>query len=102
MADTVFTGKFAAGLALLCRLDILVRNEMVQDDCDPVFVKHSVKARFFEFIHRHGGGDVVAKHDIQLRADQLTCGDGIQSCVRRKDLLRHRHSHVPFPPLVIL
>ena len=72
VADTVLTGKFPALLALLGRLDVLVGDKVVKDDGDFVFVEYGVKAVFGKLVDSHGGGDVVAQHDVQLGPDQLT------------------------------
>ena len=43
--------KGSALHALLCRLDVLVRCEVVHDQGDLLPVEYAVKARFFEFVN---------------------------------------------------
>ena len=100
VTDTVAAGKFPTGLTLLRRLNVFIGNKVVKNNGNSVFVKNPVKSGFFEFIHRHGSGNVVAKDDVQLCADELSCCYLVQSRMGGKNFLCHGHSHginLPLP-----
>ena len=98
MAYAVGAGKFPALLRLLCCLDVLVGDKVVQNDGHPVLVKYLVKACLFEFIDSHRRRDVVSQDDVQLCFDELSRLYLRKSRVGCQDLLCHCHSHDYFPP----
>ena len=91
--DVVFIGKVSRLLNKCCRLDVLVWCKVVHDHCDFCVVKHRSSAVLLKNIDRHGRGNVVAEHHIELGVDKLTCLNLAQSRVSRKNFLRHCHSH---------
>ena len=93
VADAVRAGEIAAGFGLLGGLDVLIGDEVVEDDGDAVAIEDLGEAGFVEFVDGDGGGDVIAEDDVQLCADQLSCGDLLEARVCRHDLLRHGHAH---------
>ena len=97
VAHAVAARKLAARLALLRRLNILVRHKVVEYDRYSVLIENVCKARFLKLMNCDRRRDVVAEHDIQLCIDELTGGNFTETRVRRKDLLRHGHFHFSFP-----
>ena len=88
-----FVRKFAHGLALLRRLDVLVGREVVGHQRNLVAIEHAVAAEFLKLTYRHGAGDVVAENEVELRLDELPRLHLAKPCVRRENLLSHRHCH---------
>ena len=91
--DLLALRKFARALDLACRLDVLIGREVVHDKRDLALV-FDVTARLLHFANGDGRGDVVGEREIELRLDELSLRDVIESRVRGKDLLRHGHSHM--------
>ena len=91
--DLVLMGEFPALLAHLGGLDVLGRNEVVQDDVDGARVTDGIEPRLVEFVDGDRGGDVVAQDHVEFRFDQLAGFDRLQSRRGCQDLLRHCHSH---------
>lgn len=89
----VFTGEFAAYLALHGRLDVLVRREVVEHHDDLVLVEHPVGPGLAEFRDGQRDGDVVAHHHVELRLDELACGDALQPRMCGQYLLCYGHAH---------
>ncbi len=52
--DAVFLCKGTHLLAVFGRFNILIRCEVVHNQCDAVIVKHIFKALAFHFMNRHG------------------------------------------------
>ena len=91
--DIVFICKIAALLALLCRLDVLVRGEMVHYERDLRAVKNAVEAVLLKFVDSDRAGDIITKHHVQLSPYELPFNNTVKSCVLGEDLLCHRHTH---------
>ena len=94
VVDVKPPGEGAALLALGGGLDVLVGCEVVHYQGDFALVEHLVKARRLKLVDRHGGGDVVAQHQVQLRLNELPRPDGRKPRVLGQDFLRHGHSHL--------
>ena len=93
MDDPLLSRERAARRALRRRLDVLVRREMVGHDRDLLPVENARLPEVRELPDRHGGGDVVPQHEVEVRHDQLPRPHLLPPRVPGEDLLRHRHSH---------
>ena len=93
VVDVKAAGEGAALLALGGGLDVFVGGEVIHHQGDFALVKDLAEAGRLKLVDGHGGGDVVAQHQIQLRLDQLSRPDGIKPRVGGQDFLRHGHSH---------
>jgi len=93
IGNLVFLRETAHLTALFRRLDVLVRGKVIQHQRDFISVKNRGSAAFFKLVDRHRRSDVVAEHKVELRLDQLSGFQMLQSGVRGQDFLRHRHSH---------
>ena len=91
--DVVFVGKFPALFGLGGTLDILIGHKVVQHDVHAGLVKDGIESGFFKLIDGHGGGNIVAQHDVELGIDELARLDGTFAAVGGQNLLGHGHSH---------
>ena len=91
--DIVFVGKLTALLGLLGTLDILVGHKVVQHNVHAGFIKYRVEPGFLELIDGNRGGNIVAKHNVQLGIDELPGRYRSFAAMRSEDLLCHGHSH---------
>ena len=71
VGDLVLEGKLPGLFAQPGGLDVLAGGVVVQDDGDLVPVEDLGKARLFKLCNRHGGGDIVAQHQVQPGLDEL-------------------------------
>ena len=86
--------KLSAFQALLRRLNVFVRREVIHYQRNFPVVEHTVKARLFHFADGDRPGDIVRKGKVYICFNQLSGSDRFQPSVMRKNFLRHRHSHV--------
>ena len=86
-------GEGADACALLGRLDVLVRSEVIRDERDPVPVEYAFFSEARKLLYRDRARDVIAEHHIQISHDQLPRMDLREPRRMCEDLLRHRHSH---------
>ena len=84
----------AAFFALLGALYVLVRNKMIHNESYFLPVEDIFKARPVKLADGDGAGDVVGKHHIELRFDELSRLDLRQTCMRGENFLCHCHSHI--------
>ena len=91
--DVVFICKAAALLALLCRLDVFVRGEVIHYKGDLRAVKNAVEAVLLKFVDSDRAGDIVAEHHVQLSPYELPFNNTVKPCMLCEDLLCHRHTH---------
>ena len=71
VSNLMLMGKFPGLLAQLGGLDVLAGGVVVQDNRNFVFVKNLRKASLFKLRNCHGGGDVVAQHQVQPGLNEL-------------------------------
>ena len=113
MLDTHFTyfeiignlisiGKFPHTFAVLRRLDILVRHEMVRYKSNLIFIKYALCIHLLHFFDGHRTCNIVAQYKIQIRFDQLSCLYPVKPCMGSQNLLCHCHSHGFYPPVIIV
>ena len=98
IGNIMLTGKLTHAFAVFCRLDVFIRNKMIQNQCDLILMKNTIYFHFIHFMNCDRRCDIISEHQIQIRLDQLSRTDRVKSCVRRKNFLCHRHSHFNFPP----
>ncbi len=94
--------KLADTFAVLRRFDILIWHKVVQHKRNLIPVKHALRFHFIHLMNSHRRSDIVSENEIQLCLDQLSRADRGKPCMRCKNLLCHRHTHVSFPPDLIL
>ena len=92
------TGKFTDAFAVLRRLDVLIRHEMIQHKCDLVLVKNTVHLHLVHLMNRHRRCDIISENQIQICLNELSGTDRRKSGMRRENLLCHRHTHILSPP----
>ena len=90
----LFGGKFAAQLALLRALYILVGRKVVHNKRNFALFGNLRRARLFKFLYGNGAGYVVGEHHIELGLNELPCLYFFKPRVRRKNFLRHCHCHM--------
>ncbi|MPM65773.1 hypothetical protein SDC9_112675 [bioreactor metagenome] len=93
VGDLMVVGKSAQAFALLGCLDVLVRGEMVWNQSHLILVEYGLLAELRELIDGHRSRNIVAKHHVQVRHDQLACTYRLQIGMVGQDLLRHCHTH---------
>ena len=94
VGELLLVGKVPHELALLGRIDVLVRGEVVRDEDDLVPVEHLAAARLPEVIDGDGRRDVVSEGDIHLGIDQHPGTHLVEPRVPAEYLFRDGHSHV--------
>ena len=98
--DPLRAGKRTARRALGRRLDVLVRGEVVGDDRHLLLVEYLRLPEIRELPDRHGSGDVIPQHEVEIRHDQFPRTHLFPARVAGEDFLRHRHSH-RFSPFIL-
>ena len=69
IGDLILFRKLADTLAVFRRLDILIGYKVIRHQRNLVLVKHAVHLHFVHFLDCNRAGDVIAKHQIQIRLD---------------------------------
>jgi hypothetical protein len=64
--------EFLHPFAVLSRLDVLVRDEIVRDEKDPLSIKHPVQSDLLQLIHHQRKRDIVSHGDVDLHIDQIS------------------------------
>ena len=95
-------GKFTDTFAVLRRLNVLIRHEMIQHERDLVLVKNAVHLHLIHLVNRHRRCDIISENQIQICLNELPCTDRRKSGMRRKNLLCHCHTHILSPPTIKL
>ena len=93
IGDLVLAGELPGLLAQLGGFDILAGGVVVQDDGDFVPVEDLGEARLLKLGDGHGGGDIVAQHQVQPGLDELSRLYFVQPGGLCQNFLRHCHSH---------
>ena len=91
--NIMFPGVLTHALAVFSRLDILIRDKMVHDQCDLIPVKHLVACELIHLLDRNRRCNVIPQHQVQIRLDQISRVHFLQSCSMREYFLSHCHSH---------
>ena len=78
--------------ALRGGLYILVRGEVIRNECDLFAVEHLLAPELRKLPDCNRRGNVVAEHHVELRHHQFPGVHRINSGVRRQNLLTHCHS----------
>ena len=91
--NLVAVRKLANALAVLCGLDILGRHKMIRNQSNLILVEYPLLPETIHFLDRNRSRNIIAKYQIKICLDQLTCLDGRKTCAVRKNLLCHCHSH---------
>ena len=102
ISDIMFTGKFSYTLAVLCRLDIFVRDKVIHDQCHFIFIKYRIYCHLIHLMNCYRWGDIISQYQIQFCFDQLSCFYLLKTRCRCQNFLCHRHSHVSVPPVYIM
>ena len=86
-------GKFTDTFAVLRRLNVLIRHEMIQHERDLVLVKNAVHLHLIHLVNRHRRCDIISENQIQICLNQLSCFYRRQSCMSSQNFLCHCHTH---------
>ena len=91
--DIICLGEISHLLHVLRTLDILIRREMIHDQCDLRIVKYCFLFELGKLIDGNRSGNIISKHKIQICLDQVSGVNLRKSGVCSKDLLCHCHTH---------
>ena len=69
ISDVMLARKLSYTFAVLCRLNIFIRNKVIHNKCDLVFVKHFILCHFIHFMNGNGRCDIISQYQIQIRLD---------------------------------
>ena len=101
VGDLVAVCKLSHAFAVLRRFNILVRDKMIGNEGDLILVKNAVHLHFFHFPDGYRACDIIAKHQIQIRLNELAGFHPVKPRMRRQYFLGHCHSHDLLPPVII-
>jgi len=89
--DPIVMRELAHCLALLRRLDVLVRSKVIRYERDALAIKNVVDADLGELLNGDRRRDVVRQHHVHPRVDEFSHVKVFPPGVGGKDLLRHSH-----------
>ena len=89
----LFVTEITAHLALHRCLDVLVGRKVVHNHGHLFLVKDLLGTNIVELADGYGRSNVVAQNAVNINKDQLSRLNLVKTCMRRKNLLRHCHSH---------
>lgn len=96
VTQLLISREFSHNLALLSRLNILIRRKVVRNKVYSVLVEYLVSIHARQILYCHRTGNIVCEHGIELSLDELSSFYMIEAGVCGQDLLGHRHSHMNF------
>ena len=97
MRELLLRREVPADLSALCGDDVLVRDEMIHYEDNLIPIEDRLLSQLFHLPDRKRRRNIIPVDQIDTRLDQLPRQDLIETCMRRQNLLAHRHSHIKLP-----
>ena len=96
IGNLIAVSKFPHAFAVLCGFNILVGDKVIRHKGDFIFIKNAIHLHLFHFLNRNRTGNIISKHQIQIRLNQLARFYFFQACMGCQNLLCHCHTHFSF------
>ncbi len=94
VGDAILPRKLPYQQALLGRLDVLVRREVVHHQDHPPGIEDLLQAQLAKLLDGKRGGDVVGQHQVQPAVKQFSGDHPVLISVGGQDLFGNGHAHM--------